>query len=296
MQNRAMTTGWLTRGSVGFLAGLLALAGCATAEELQGSIQLKGSDTMVNLCQSWAEAFMAKYPKVNVAVTGGGSGTGIAALIGGTCDLAAASRKMTPKETEAADAKGAPPQEWTVALDGLAVAVHPGNPVKRLTLEQLADLFTGKIHKWSELGGSNKAVVLLSREVNSGTHVYFKEHVLSASKSELKEFAPEALLLPSSQAIADEVAANPSGIGYYGMGYENPKNAVVAVAKTAADPYITPSEETVRSGVYPISRPLFLYSRGTPEGVVKTFLDFVMSPEGQEVVRQIDFVPIKGAQ
>ena len=296
MWSGMMTNRWMVSWSATLLAGYLALTGCAAAEEAQGSLQIKGSDTMVNLCQAWAEAFMAKHPKVSVAVTGGGSGTGIAALIGGTCDLAAASRKMTPKEIEAASAKGAPPQEWTVALDGLSVAIHPQNPVKRLTLEQLAGLFTGKIRKWSELGGPNKAVVLLSREVNSGTHVYFKEHVLSASMSGLKEFAPEALLLPSSQAIADEVATNPSAIGYYGMGYENPNNAVAAVAKTAADPYITPSEESVRSGTYPISRPLFLYSRGTPGAVVKTFLNFVMSSEGQEVVRQIDFVPIKGAQ
>ncbi len=287
-------SGWI--GIIAVLVAGTTLISCAKAEDMQGSLQMKGSDTMVNLCQAWAEAFMATHPKISVAVTGGGSGTGIAALIGGTCDLAAASRKMTQKEIALATAQGAPPQEWTVALDGLAVVVHPQNPVKRLTLQQLADLFTGKIHNWRELGGANQTVVLLSREVNSGTHVYFKEHVLSASKDAgPKEFSPEALLLPSSQAIADEVATNSSGIGYYGMGYVNPKNVVVAVAKTAADPYITPSEETVRSGVYPISRPLFLYSRGVPQGAVKAFLNFVMSPEGQAVVRHIDFVPIATA-
>ena len=279
--------------STTLLTGFLALAMPGTAEELQGSIQIKGSDTMVNLCQAWAETFMTKHSKVDVAVTGGGSGTGIAALIGGTCDFAAASRKMTPKEMTAASAQGAPPQEWIVALDGLAVVVHPSNPVKRLTLQQLADLFTGKIRNWQELGGANTVVVLLSREVNSGTHVYFKEHVLSTSRDGgPKEFAPEALLLPSSQAIAEEVATNPSAIGYYGMGYQSPKNSTVAIAKTAADPYITPSAETVHSGAYPISRPLFLYSRGAPHGVVKAFLDFVISSEGQHVVRQIDFVPV----
>jgi len=276
--------------TVSVLAGWV---GMAPAEELQGSLQIKGSDTMVNLCQAWAEAFMAKYPRVMVAVTGGGSGTGIAALIGGTCDLAAASRKMTEKEKAAAIAQGNAPQELTVALDGLAVAVHPSNPIKRLTIEQLAQLFTGKIKNWRELGGANAQVVLLSREVNSGTHVYFKEHVLSALKDGgPHEFAPEALLMPSSQAIADEVATNPGSIGYYGMGYANAKNAIVAVAKTAADPYITPSEEAVRSGIYPISRPLLLYSRGTLQGAAQAFLDFVMSSEGQEVVRKIDFVPV----
>lgn len=265
------------------------------AEETRGSLQIKGSDTMVNLCQAWAEAFMATHPKVMVAVTGGGSGTGIASLIGGTCDLAAASRKMTAKEIELAKRQGGDPREWTVALDGLAVVVHPANPVKQFTLAQLADLFTGKTRNWRELGGKDAAVVLLSREVNSGTHVYFKEHVLGKSADgRSREFSPEALLLPSSQAIADEVAANPAAIGYYGMGYLNPKNAVVAVAKTAQEPFVAPSEDVVRSGAYPISRPLLLYSRGAPQGLTKAFLDFVMSPQGQQVVRQIDFIPVSG--
>ncbi len=283
---------WVLYAAAG-LAMAASLACTASADHLQGSIQIKGSDTMVNLCQAWAEAFMARHPKITVAVTGGGSGTGIAALIGGTCDLAAASRKMTPKEIAAASVQGAPPQEFTTALDGLAVVVHPSNPVRHLTLEQLADLFTGQIRNWKAVGGVDKPVVLLSREVNSGTHVYFKEHVLAASKaSGPKEFAPEALLLPSSQAIADEAASNSTSIGYYGMGYLNPKNAAVAVAKTSDGPYVTPSEDAVRSGSYPISRPLLLYSRGAPEGMVKVFLDFVMSPEGQQVVRTIDFVPV----
>lgn len=271
-----------------FLSVAAFICSAYAADTREGSLQIKGSDTMVNLAQAWAEAFMAKYPKVSVAVTGGGSGTGIAALIGGTCDLAASSRIITPKEIALAQSKGASPQEFKVALDGLAVTVHPDNPVKQLTLQQLADLFTGKITRWKEVGGKDQPVVLLSREVNSGTHVYFKEHVLGAHN----EFAPEALLLPSSQAIADEVANNAAAIGYYGMGYSNARNAVVAVAKTAGDPFIPPTEQTVRDGVYPIARPLFLYTRTKPEGAVKAFLDFTESKEGQAVVRQIDFVPL----
>ena len=259
----------------------------AYADELDGTIQIKGSDTMVNLCQAWAEAFMAQHPKVTIAVTGGGSGTGIAALISGTCDLAASSRKMTEKEKSMATARKRSPREWRVALDGLAVAVHPSNPVKQLTMAQLSQLYTKEIRNWKELGGADRAVVLLSREVNSGTHVYFKEHVLGAGK----EFAPEALLMPSSQAIADEVKTNPAAIGYYGMGYLNPQNAAVAVAKTAKDPYRAPSEEGVKSGAYPIARPLFIYSAEQPQGLVKAFLDFVKSPRGQEIVRETDFVP-----
>ena len=273
--------------AVGIAASLL-LARPATADELAGSLQIKGSDTMVNLCQAWAEGFMAQHPKVTVAVTGGGSGTGIAALIGGTCDLAASSRRMTDRETASASAKGTVPKEWTVALDGLAVVVHPDNPVKQLTLQQLADLFTGKIRNWRALGGAEQVVVLLSREVNSGTHVYFKEHVLSAAN----EFAPEALLLPSSQAIADEVATNPAGIGYYGMGYLNPKNAVVAVAKTASDASIVPSEQAVKDGTYPIARPLFLYVRVDSSALAAAFVAFALSAPGQAIVRQIDFVSV----
>lgn len=267
----------------------ISLAPRVSADELKGTLQIKGSDTMVNLCQAWAEAFMARHPQVTVAITGGGSGTGIAALVSGTCDLASSSRPMTDKEKKQITARGRTWREWTVALDGLAVVVHPSNPVKQLTVSQLADLFTGRIRNWKEIGGANRAVVLLSREVNSGTHVYFKEHVLGTGQ----EFAPEALLMPSSQAIADETATNPDAIGYYGMGYLNPKNKAVAVAKTAADAYILPAEADIRSGIYPIARPLFVYSISEPQGLLKAFLDFTRSPEGQAIVRKTDFVPIQ---
>lgn len=267
----------------------ISLAPRVWADEMKGTLQIKGSDTMVNLCQAWAESFMARHPQVTVAVTGGGSGTGIAALISGTCDLASSSRAMTDKEKKQITARGRTSREWIVALDGLAVVVHPSNPVKQLTVSQLADLFTGKIRNWKEIGGTNRAVVLLSREVNSGTHVYFKEHVLGTSQ----EFAPEALLMPSSQAIADEVSTNPDAIGYYGMGYLNPKNKAVAVAKTTADAYILPAEADIRSGSYPIARPLFVYSLDESQGLVKAFLDFARSPEGQAIVRKTDFVPIQ---
>lgn len=274
--------------AVALMVGGVVAAPQASAEELQGSLQIKGSDTMVNVVQAWAEAFMTTHPQVTIAVTGGGSGTGIAALIGGTCDLAASSRAMSDKERAQAAARGHAAREWKVALDGLAVAVHPTNPVKRLTLQQLADLFTGRIRTWSAVGGPKRAVVLLSREVNSGTHVYFKEHVFGPGK----EFAPEALLMSSSQAIADELATNPDAVGYYGMGYLNPRNAAVAVAKTPEGPYVEPSIASVQSGAYPISRPLLLYSSSEPQGLAQAFLDFALSPEGQAIVQQTDFVPL----
>ena len=269
----------------------LGFSGCGTAKN---SLQIKGSDTMVNLLQSWAEKYMQKNPGFFAAVTGGGSGTGIASLINGTCDIAASSRNIKEKEVSQAKQSGVVPYETKVALDGLAVVVNPKNSVSRLTIEQIARIFTGRITNWKELGGENKKIVVLSREVNSGTHVYFKEHVLRTGNPNSKEeFSPYALLLSSSQAIADEVATNPSAIGYYGMGYLSPKQKPVLVAKDEKSKYMLPIIENVVNGKYPISRPLFLYTNGTPEGPVKKFVDFILSKEGQEIVLETDFVPIK---
>jgi len=257
------------------------------------SVQVKGSDTMVNLGQAWAEKYMQENPGDFVAVTGGGSGTGFSSLISGTCDIAMASRNIKDKEIALAKQKGIDPNEIRVAMDGLAVVVNPANPVGRLTLDQLAQIFTGRITNWKEVGGEDKKIVVLSREVNSGTHVYFKEHVLRKGDPNSKEeFTPGALLLSSSQAIADEVAGNPSAIGYYGMGYISPKQKPVMVAKDATSEYEAPTIENVVNGKYPISRPLFLYTNGQPQGLVKKFVDACLSKEGQEVVLQTDFVPI----
>lgn len=260
----------------------------------KNSIQVKGSDTMVNLGQAWAEKYMEKNPGDFVAVTGGGSGTGFSSLISGTCDVAMSSRDIKDKEIALAGKKGIKPDEIKVALDGLAVVVNPANPVGRLTLDQLADIFTGRARNWKELGGRDEKIVILSREVNSGTHVYFKEHVLrKMDPASREEFAPSALMLSSSQAIADEVASNPAAIGYYGMGYICPKQKPVSVAKDAQSPYVEPKIDNVVSGAYPISRPLFLYTNGAPQGLVKKFVDFALSKEGQEIVLATDFVPIK---
>ena len=258
------------------------------------AVQIKGSDTMVNLGQAWAEAFSKRVPGVNIAVTGGGSGTGITALINGTCDIAESSRSIEPKEIEKAKAKRITPKEFLVALDGIAVVVHPKNPVKNLTADQLREIFLGNIANWKSVGGANKPIVILSREFNSGTHIFFKEHILRRGNAKgPEEFSPSALMMPSSQAIADEVAGNENAIGYYGMGYIGPKQKVIAVAKDAKSPFIEPTLANVKSKIYPISRPLFLYTSGEPKGVIKDFVDFVFSPEGQEIVKKIDFVPIR---
>lgn len=266
----------------------------AFAASNKNSIQIKGSDTMVNLGQAWAEAFNKNNPEVNIAVTGGGSGTGIAALIAGSADIAECSRTMKEKEIDKAKENGITPVEFTVALDGLAVVVHPDNPLAKLTIDELSDIFTGKITNWKDLGGEDLVIVILSREVNSGTHLYFKEHVLRRGNEKgTEEFSPMALLMPSSQAIADEVSQNPNAIGYYGMGYISPAQKVIAVAKDKNSLYVEPKLENVKNGKYPISRPLLMYTQGEPEGMVKAFIDFTLSPEGQEIVVKTDFVPVK---
>jgi phosphate transport system substrate-binding protein len=272
----------------------LALASSCYAAKINNSssIQIKGSDTMVNLVQSWAEKYMEKHP-VDFVVTGGGSGTGLSSLISGTCDIAMSSRNIKDKEIALAKPKGIVPFEIKIALDGLAVVVNPANPVDKLTLDQLSGIFTGKIRNWKEVGGTDLEIVLLSREVNSGTHVYFKEHVIRKNDPSNKdEFSPKALMLSSSQAIADEVAANTGAVGYYGMGYVSKKQKPISVAKDEGSEYAAPVIENVLNGKYPISRPLFLYTKGEPTGPVKKFVDFALSKEGQDIVLATDFVPV----
>lgn len=275
------------------LLGVLIISTSAYAAQAKNSIQIKGSDTMVNLGQSWAERYMEKNPSNFVAVTGGGSGTGFSSLISGTCDIAMASRNIKDKEIALAKQRGINPNEIRVAMDGLAVVVNPSNSIDRLTIDQLAGIFTGKISNWKELGGKDGTIVVLSREVNSGTHVYFKEHVLRKNDPNSKEeFAPQALLMPSSQAIADEVASNPAAIGYYGMGYISVKQKPVAIAISEESGYVEPAIDNVVNGGYPISRPLFLYTNGAPQGLIKNFVDYILSKEGQTIVLETDFVPI----
>jgi len=272
---------------------VIAAATSAFAAKDKNSIQIKGSDTMVNLGQAWAEKYMEKDPANFVAVTGGGSGTGLSSLISGSCDVAMSSRNIKEKEIILAKQKGINPNEIKVALDGLAVVVNPNNPVSKLTMEQLAAIFTGKITNWKELGGKNEKIVLLSREVNSGTHVYFKEHVLRKSDpGSREEFAPNALMLSSSQAIADEIAGNSAAIGYYGMGYISKKQKPLSIAKDENSEYEMPTIENVINGKYPVSRPLFFYTNGIPEGLVKKLIDFALSKEGQDIVLATDFVPV----
>jgi len=277
-----------------FILSVTSLTIPVFASKDSGSIQVKGSDTMVNLGQAWAEKYMEKNPAKFVAVTGGGSGTGLSSLISGTCDIAMSSRNIKGKEIVLANQKGIHPNEIKAALDGLAVVINPKNPVTAVTVDQLAAIFTGRATNWKEFGGKDERIVILSREVNSGTHVYFKEHILRKNDPNSKEeFAPGALMLSSSQAIADEVSGNPAAIGYYGMGYISKNQKPLSVAKDENSEYEAPTIENVINGKYPISRPLFLYTDGTPEGPVKDFIDFALSKEGQDIVLATDFVPIE---
>jgi phosphate transport system substrate-binding protein len=260
--------------------------------EAAKTIENKGSDTLVNLALAWAEAYMKLQPEVRISVTGGGSGTGIAAMINGTVDIANASRAMKPEEIAAAEANGITPVEFVVARDAIAVVVHPSNPVGRLTLQQISAIYTGKITNWSQVGGEDRPIVLLSRESNSGTYVYFLENVirLGDNKSDLL-FSPDTLLMPSSEGISTEVRQNPNAIGYDGLGYVTSDQKMVAVARDAAGPYVLPAVGTVNDGSYPISRPLYMYTAGQPTGEEKAYLDWILS-EGQALVLQLGFVPL----
>jgi phosphate transport system substrate-binding protein len=237
---------------------------------------------------------MQKNPQVRISVTGGGSGTGIAALINGTIQIANASREMSAEEITQARKNGISPVRFIVALDAIAVVVNPGNPVRGLTLQQLSDMYTGKILRWADLGGANRPVVLLSRESNSGTYVYFLEQVIRQGNSKSAAlFSPETLLMPSSQGISAEVEQNPNAIGYDGLGYVTAAQKTIAIARTAAGPYVVPSAHTVLDKSYPVSRPLFMYTAGTPTGAVKAYLDWIVA-DGQKLVPEIGFVPLAG--
>jgi phosphate transport system substrate-binding protein len=256
------------------------------------TIENKGSDTIVNLALAWAESYMAQHPNVRISVTGGGSGTGIAALINNTVDIANASRAIKAEEVAEAEANGIEPYEITIAQDAIAVVVNPENPVSQLTIQQISDIYTGQITNWQEVGGEDRPIVLLSRESNSGTYVFFLEEVVRQGDSESKLlFSPDTLLLPSSEGISSEVRQNPNAIGYDGLGYVTPDQKTIAIAVSPGSPYVEPSIATVVDGSYPISRPLFMYTPGPPTGVIKAYLDWILS-EGQQQVRDLGFVPL----
>ena len=280
--------------------GLL-MAGCVSSSN-PGSdsgggrtyIQNKGSDTIVNLALAWAEAYQKTHPEILISVTGGGSGTGISALMNNTVDLANASRAISQDEIAQAKNLGFEPYEYVVAQDAIAVIVNNQNPVDALTLEQISAIYRGEYTNWSELGGEDRPIVCLSRETNSGTHVYFLETVIRLGDKEDKSiFSPKTLLLPSSEGIIAEVRENPNAIGYDGLGYVTDEVKTLAIAPAPGEDAILPSIETVNDDTYPISRELFMYTRGEPNDTIKAYLEWILSPEAQEIVRSLGFVPVR---
>ena len=248
--------------------------------DLSEMIEVRGSDTMVNLGQGWAEAFMDKHPEAMVSVTGGGSGTGVAALINGTIDMAQVSRSISEDEIQQGLDNGIEIYEVVAARDGIALVVNNDNPVDQLTMDDIKAIFTGEITNWSELGGDDVEIGMYSRDTSSGTYVFFRDFVLMG-----EDFSDDANLMPSTQAIVEGVIQDSGGVGYVGMGYLSEDTKTVTVVENGAE-YI-PGEAG-----YPVARPLHLYTAGEPTGAMKEYVDFILSEEGQKVVADIGFIPL----
>lgn len=250
-------------------------------------ITIKGSDTMVLLGQRWAEVYMKKNPGSRIQITGGGSGTGIAALINGTTDICESSRPMKEKEKEQVKAKrNADVKETPVAVDGLAIYLNSVNPIKELTLDQIKGIYTGRITNWKAVGGNDAKIIAYSRENNSGTYAYFKEHVLGNV-----DFHPAIQTLPGTSAVTNAVAKDPKSIGYGGIAYA--KGIHHAMVKLDANsPAVEPSMENVLSAKYPISRYLYWYTAGEPTGEAKKLVDWVLGVEGQKLVQEVGYYPL----
>jgi phosphate transport system substrate-binding protein len=268
-----------------------------TSSELSGSFNIVGSNTVTPLTTVWAEEFTNMHPKVSIAVSGPGSGVGIADLINGYTDICQASRTMKPTEYDQAHAVGVEPYEIQVATDALSVVVHPSNPVSELTIAQLSAIYTGEITNWQELGGDDAPIVAIARDTNSGTHVFFKEHVVQmkglATEDKTLEYGSRILQLPSTEEGVSEVAKNPNAIFYPGLGYVTDEVKPLAIKKTADDAGVLPSVATALDGTYPIARPLLYYTDGAPTGIIKEFIDYCLSAAGQAKVTEVGYVPLE---
>jgi phosphate transport system substrate-binding protein len=263
----------------------MVISGVSLGEE---KITVKGSDTMVILGQRWAELYMARHPDVIIQVTGGGSGTGISALINGTTDICNASRPMKDSEKEKLRERfGSRGVEIKCALDGVSLYVNESNPVKALTLDQIKGVYTGKITNWKQVGGKDAKIILYSRENNSGTYVYFKEEVLNN-----EDYAASALNLPGTAAVVNAVAKDKNGIGYGGAAYGKGIREI-GVKKDASSPTYVPNRDNIKSGKYPISRFLFIYVKSRPTGAIKNYIDWILGDEGQSIVTEVGYFPLR---
>ncbi len=256
-------------------------------------IEIRGSDTQVNLVGNFAEAYMDKNPEVMISVTGGGSGTGISGLINSSIDLANVSRLISEDELDQAHDRGVEPSRVIIALDALSVITHPDNPVEELTLAEIGDIFRGDITNWADVGGKNQEINLYGRQSNSGTYVYFRENVVKA------DFSDDKMRMNGNAQIVEGVKSDSSAIGYVGVGYTVTEGEVVeglnliSVALEEGKPFVTPLDpDNVAAGLYPLARPLHHYSDGTPQGVLAEYIDFVLSEEGQQIAVDSGFYPI----
>ncbi|RKX70791.1 phosphate ABC transporter substrate-binding protein [candidate division WOR-3 bacterium] len=264
------------------ILGLTIILTLAWLPTTGADLTLTGSTTVFPIIQAAAEEFMAKHPEVDITVRGGGSGVGIAALIDGICDIAMASRPMKTKEIKRARADGINPCETVIARDGLVIVVHPANPITSISTETLREIYTGKINSWKDVGGEGGTIVVISRDVASGTFEVFKKMVLKG-----KRVRADALMLASNKAVAQTVAQTPGAIGYIGLGYLSPHLKALKVDG------VMPDAETISSGKYRLARPLFLYTNGKPRGLAKRFIDFILSPSGQKIVKETGYLPVR---
>lgn len=273
------------------MLAMLALAGCSGGgapsggQAASGEINIAGSDTMVNMAGAWADAYMKTNQNVTITVKGGGSGTGIKALIDGTADVADSSREMKPEEIAAAKAKGFEPAPNKVARDGISIIVNPANKVAALTKDQLGKIYRGEITNWSQVGGANKPIVLLSRDNSSGTYELFTGKIVGKDK----KMAASARLLPSNEAIVTEVKGNDAAIGYVGVGYADKATGISIVALDG----VKASVATVKDGTYGLSRYLYMYTKGAPSGPIKAYIGWIVGPEGQKIVEDQGFVTLQ---
>ena len=275
----------------GLIAALIVMGGLGlgqSAEARSQVVQVKGSDTILNASQAIAEKFMSENKGARIAVTGGGSGVGISSLINKTTDIAMASRSIEAKEIEQAKAKGINVDEIVVGYDGITIIANKSNPIKDIDDKTLGKVFRGEITNWKELGGEDAEIVVLSRDSSSGTHVFFKEHIVREGNAKgPQEYGPKTLYMPSNEAIKQEVKANKYAIGYIGMGYMDDSVEAVTVDGIPA------TLENVLNKTYPIAREVFWYADAAREGVVKNLVDYAVSPEGQQIMKDEGFVPVK---
>ena len=251
-------------------------------------ITVKGSDTMVILAQRWAEKYMAQHPGITIQVTGGGSGTGIAALINGTTDICNASRPMKPSEREKLKIRYASlGVEIKSAKDGLSVYLNDANTIHELTIEQIKNIYTGKITNWKDVGGKDSKIIVYGRENSSGTYVYFKDNVLGGA-----DYTSSMQSLPGTAAVVNAVAKDKNAIGFGGAAYAKGIK-FAAVKKDESSKAYLPTVDNVKSGDYPISRFLYLYTKNRPTGELKDYIDWILSAEGQSVVTQVGYFPVK---